>query len=183
MRRVLLDGYNLLFREREAPGGASLRDLREEFVRRVDAIRVPGQEVSIVFDGRPGPTGRGERSTGLRVIFSKSPRSADDLIVSLVKKEPRGQVTVITRDRELIARVKSAGGRVASPADFFAPPARRRSAPRPGGSGRRGGKPAPPSGAELDEWERLFEREHDDDGASAGDAGDAGDDNRPPGSS
>ena len=71
-------------------------------------------------------------------------------------------MVVVTRDRELISRVKSAGGRVASPGEFFAPPARRHSAASPGTSGKRGGKPAPPSGAELDEWERLFETGGDD---------------------
>jgi predicted RNA-binding protein with PIN domain len=157
VRRLILDGYNLLFREGEASDDVSLRDLREEFLRRVDARRETGQEVTVVFDGRAGAGPRRSGRPGLRVVWARAPRSADDVIVDLVRKEPRHQVTVVTRDRELVARVKSAGGRVASPEAFFRGPTRRRSAP----PGRASEKPAPPKGEELAEWERLFEEGSD----------------------
>jgi predicted RNA-binding protein with PIN domain len=153
--RTIVDGYNLLFREREASPGASLRDLREELVRRIDAARPAGRDITIVFDGRPGPGVRSERPAGLRVLYSRSPRTADDLIVSLVEKAPRGQTIVVTRDRELARRVKAAGGRLGSPEELFRPPRRRK--PGRGGTRPGSGKPEPPTGAALDEWERLFE--------------------------
>ena len=153
MRRLVLDGYNLLFREGETSSDVSLRDLRDDFLRRVDAHRVPGRDVTVVFDGRAGSPSRSPTPSGLRIVWARSPRSADDVIVSLVEKAPRHQVQVITHDRELIARVKSAGGRVGRPEDFFRPPAGRRSGPR----GRASDKPPPPEGADLDAWERLFE--------------------------
>ena len=53
MGRTVIDGYNLLFRERELVPGVSLEALREEFLRRVDAARVAGQRVVVVFDGNP----------------------------------------------------------------------------------------------------------------------------------
>ncbi len=163
MRRFILDGYNLIFRDEDASPGASLADRRDDFLRRVDAMRGPGQDVVVVFDGRPAGGSSSPRTPGLRVTFSRSPRTADDLIVSMVGKSPRNQSVVITRDRELMARVKSAGGVVASPDEFFRVPSRRRSSPPT----KRGGKPAPPRGSELDEWERLFEEGAADDEGSA----------------
>jgi hypothetical protein len=148
--RVLVDGYNLLFRGRD-PGAAPLAELRAELLRRVDAARTPGTEVVVVFDGRPGagtpdPAG----PPGLVVRFAASPRSADDLIVSLVQTSARGETVVLTRDRELARRVREAGAAVGDPAAFFRRPRHRTGVPPPGE------KPPPPRGPELDEWERLF---------------------------
>ena len=108
MRRLIVDGYNVLFREEG--DGRSLVDRREDLLRQIDAARNPAVPVIVVFDGRPGPGARSRREEGLEVRFASSPRSADDLIVKLVEQVPRRQAQVVTKDRELIARVKSAGG-------------------------------------------------------------------------
>jgi predicted RNA-binding protein with PIN domain len=151
VRRTIVDGYNLLFREDERE--RSLEDAREELIARIDAVRRAAEPVVVVFDGRPGPRDRQLRAEGLEVRFARSPRSADDLIVKLVAEAPRRQTRVVTRDRELAARVRSAGGVVVPPDEWMRAPRRRRSAPpRPPS----GGKPSPPTGDELDAWERLF---------------------------
>ena len=155
MQRIVVDGYNLLFRE--DPDGRTLAEAREDLVRRIDAVRRAGQQVIVVFDGRPGPGKREPRPEGLDVRFASSPRTADDLIVKLVGQTPRNQTRVLTRDRELAARVKSAGGVVGDPEDALRPPRRRRSGPVKGDPS---GKPPAPQGPELDDWERLF-RERD----------------------
>jgi predicted RNA-binding protein with PIN domain len=151
--RTIVDGYNLLFRDLDDSPGASLRDRREALLRRLDAVRTPGAEIVVVFDGKPGRGPREPRPDGLRVLWAASPRSADDLIVSLVEKAPRHGTLVITADRELRSRVRSAGGRVGSPDVHLRPPKRRGSSP----PSSRAAKPPPPTGAELDAWERLFE--------------------------
>jgi len=150
VHRIILDGYNLLLREGD-PERTPLQELREEFVRRVDAARPPGRTVTVVFDGRPGPSARRTWPEGLEVRSSRSPRTADDLIVSLVKAGPRGQVVVLTHDRELGRRVRDAGGRLGDPDLFFRAPPRRSSGPP------RREKPPAPEGRDLDEWERLFD--------------------------
>lgn len=150
MRRTILDGYNLLLREGD-PAETSMEELREEFVRRVDVARPEGETVTVVFDGRAGPSARRTWPEGLEVRYSRSPRTADDLIVSLVRAGPRGQVTVLTRDRELGRRVREAGGELGDPDAFFRPPPRRASGPP------RREKPPAPRGRDLDEWERLFD--------------------------
>lgn len=152
MRRLIVDGYNVLFREEG--DGRSLQDRREDLLRRIDASRNPSVPVIVVFDGRPGAGARARREEGLEVRFASSPRSADDLIVKLVEQVPRRQAHVVTQDRELGARVKSAGGVVVRWEDALIPAKnrRRRSSPPSG----RGGKPKPPEGAELDAWEQMF---------------------------
>ena len=47
MPRTVIDGYNLLLRDLD-PAGSSLADVREEFLRRVDAAR-PAAFPPIVF--------------------------------------------------------------------------------------------------------------------------------------
>jgi predicted RNA-binding protein with PIN domain len=150
-RSIVLDGYNLMFRG-SPPDGASLADAREVFLRRVDAARGAGEDVTVVFDGRAAPGRSGPVAAGLKVVFARRPKSADDRIVEIVSKSPRGQVVVLTYDRELRHRVRTAGGQPGDPDAFF----RRPEVPRPR-KPRGVRKPPPPSGAELAEWERLFE--------------------------
>lgn len=145
-----MDGYNLMFRE-GTPDDASLAHAREAFLRRVDAARGAREDVTVVFDGRGGAGERGAAPAGLRIVWARSPRTADDVIVELVGKAARRQIEVLTHDRELKHRVKSAGGVLGDPDAFFTRSrAKRRSGPR------RSRKPPPPTGAELDEWEKLF---------------------------
>lgn len=156
-RLLILDGYNLMLRDAD-PANASLADAREAFVRRVDSLRTPEEDVVVVFDGRAGRSSGGP-AEGVRVVFARAPRTADDVIVKRVERAPRGSVEVLTRDRELRHRVKSAGGRVGDVDAFLARDRNRKRTSAPKGRAR-GGKPAPPRGAELDDWERLFgERE------------------------
>lgn len=157
MARTILDGYNLAFRDEE-PGAVPLEELRALFLLRVDAARLPGSEVIVVFDGRPGPRRSPGTAEGLTVRYSRSPRTADDLIVSLVKREARGRTTVLTHDRDLGRRVREAGGQVGDPAAFFRRPRRKNDSDR-----RRAEKPRAPKGAEIDEWERLIGDRGDDD--------------------
>lgn len=64
-----------------------------------------GDEVTVVFDGRP--VDLGHVPAGLHVVFGSS---ADDAIVELVggDAEP-GSLTVVTSDRKLVARVRARG--------------------------------------------------------------------------
>jgi hypothetical protein len=155
--RTIIDGYNLLLRDLD-PSASSLAEVRREFLRRVDAVRGPDESVTVVFDGRPGTRAGRTDGAGVDVRYSRSPRTADDLIVSMVRAAPRNSVTVLTHDRELARRVRRAGGAVGDPSSFFrlARPRRRGPAPRE--------KPRAPRGHELDEWERLFEEREDEEG-------------------
>ena len=163
MRLTVIDGYNLLFRSLACPPEGSLEELREEFLRRVDAARPADCAVTVVFDGPalPGPRRRAE---GISVLYARSPRSADDAIVSLVRKKPKGQVVVLTHDRELGRRVRRAGGTLGDPDAFFELP---RSRAAPASPAPAGEKPPPPRAEEIERWEELFRerRARDEDSA------------------
>jgi len=113
-RRWLVDGMNLIgsrptgwWRDR----GAAMRKLVAELDRFADAT---GDEVTVVFDGRPGddrPPPGGRRRGRLWVAFAPGGRdAADDQIVERVARlgDPSA-VRVVTSDKGLVERIRSSG--------------------------------------------------------------------------
>lgn len=97
------DGW---WRDREGAGRALLERL-ESFARRT------GDEVTVVFDGRPFEVSAGG---AVEVVFAPS---ADDAIVhALADERQPGSVTVVTSDRELGERVRDAGATVTGAGGF-----------------------------------------------------------------
>jgi len=108
--RYYLDGYNLLFRKGHA--GENLEKEREELIAHL-AHRVSFLclDFTIVFDSHHAP---GEATLSRRgemdIIFSSQGETADEQILSLVKKEDHPlQVTVITSDQKLAWQVRRKG--------------------------------------------------------------------------
>jgi hypothetical protein len=153
VRLTVIDGYNLLFRSRAVRPSDSLQESREEFLRRVDAARPPDCSVTVVFDGPASAGTCRRRADGFSVLYARSPRSADDAIVSLVRRRPKGQVVVLTHDRELGRRVRRAGGVLGDPEAFFERPRRRAAPPARAPAPE---KPPLPRGEEIDRWEEFF---------------------------
>ena len=114
MRAWLIDGSNVVgsrpdgwWRDRD---GAFAR-----LVTRLVTLAARGDDVSVVFDGRPTdalPEGVHE---GVEVLWARraGPDAADDRIVELVSAhpEPSGR-SVVTSDRALAARVAGLGAPV-----------------------------------------------------------------------
>ncbi len=95
--RIIIDGYNLI--------GVHHRDLearRRELLRSLIAYRkARGHEITLVFDGQGGLSSRETVRTegGVRVIFSRIARKADDVIKELLA---RGRhFIVVSSDREI----------------------------------------------------------------------------------
>jgi predicted RNA-binding protein with PIN domain len=118
--RWLVDGMNVIgsrpdgwWRDRE---GAM-----ERLARRLAAFRrAQGEEVAVVFDGRR--SGRVIGAGGLvEVGFASGGRNAADrAIAELVEADPDpGKLHVVTSDRELAERVRSAGAEVVGAGDFL----------------------------------------------------------------
>jgi predicted RNA-binding protein with PIN domain len=110
-RRWLVDGMNLIgsrptgwWRDRKG----AMRELVEELERFAERT---GDEVEVVFDGRPFDL----ESSSIGVGFARrgGPDAADDEIAARVaaEREP-GTVTVVTSDAELAERVRRAGAEV-----------------------------------------------------------------------
>lgn len=133
---LLVDGDNLLHDvrgSRDAGGVAWL-------LPRLSGWRPSHLRIVVALDGHPAPgeTSRARVTRGIEFHHSGS-RSADDLIVDLLKAQPyagRSRTAVITRDRGLQARASRAGGLTRS-VDWLM-----RQLGGSAASGRAGGRPA-----------------------------------------
>jgi RNA methyltransferase, TrmH family len=119
-RRWLVDGTNVVG---SRPDGW-WRDRPAAFRRLVDALSVlaeAGDEVTVVFDGRPAPGLAPGDHGGVSVRWAerRGRDAADDVVVSLVAadEDPAGLV-VVTSDRGLAARVAALGAPVEGAASF-----------------------------------------------------------------
>ena len=111
---VLVDGDNLLH---------EVRGIRDEggvawLLPRLSGWRPDGVRIVVALDGHPatGEASRRRVTKGIEFHHSGS-RSGDDMLVWLVASQPyaaRARTVVVTRDRGLQARTRSAGGQTRS---------------------------------------------------------------------
>lgn len=108
----IIDGYNLI---RRIPAlhrsGPSLEYQRRALITRLSAFRVRTRATCIVvFDGTVEAGHTTSSTSGIQVVFSRKPSSADDLIKRLVDQEKnKGHVTVVTSDNEIMWYAKASG--------------------------------------------------------------------------
>ncbi len=110
MDLLLIDGDNLLH---------DVRGTRDEggvawLLPRLSGWRPQHLRIVVALDGHPAPgeTSRSRATRGIEFHHSGR-RSADDLLIDLLKAQPyagRSHTAVVTRDRGLQARVTRAGG-------------------------------------------------------------------------
>ncbi|MDY0087140.1 MAG: NYN domain-containing protein [Coriobacteriia bacterium] len=106
---ILVDGYNVT---KSDPATAALLSeaQRDQLVAR---LRARGAEllgagrIVVVFDGVTGG-GPAASAAPVEVHFSRDGESADDLIVSLAGNAHETEICLVTSDRELAQRVRSA---------------------------------------------------------------------------
>ena len=114
--RWLVDGYNVIRREPElsACEQVSLQAGRHALCQLlVAAARTSGDQFTIVFDGTRGG-GTAFSGRGVRVLFSKAPEQADDLIARLATSG----VAVVSNDRD-VRRAAERAGAIAITTDEF----------------------------------------------------------------
>ena len=115
--RWLVDGMNVVgsrpdgwWRDRER----AKRALAE---RLAEFARATGDEVTVVFDGRPFEV----EAAPVRVDFApaRGPNAADDEIARRVEADPDpGSIAVVTSDQGLAARVREHGAEVVPAGGF-----------------------------------------------------------------
>jgi hypothetical protein len=119
-RRWLVDGTNVVGSRpdgwwRDRPG--AFRRLVEE----LGALAAAGDEVTVVFDGRPAPDLAAGDHDGVAVRWAarRGRDAADDTVVALVEADPRpGDRVVVTSDRGLAGRVAALGAPVEGAGGF-----------------------------------------------------------------
>jgi predicted RNA-binding protein with PIN domain len=111
LAHLIVDGYNV------TKSGYPMLPLEKQRARLLNGLSLlamhSGAEVTCVFDGKdldaPVPMAP---PRGVRVLFSRSGETADELIRRLVRAEPEGRpVVVVSTDREVADGVRKAGAR------------------------------------------------------------------------
>ncbi len=116
---LVVDGYNVT---KTGYPSLALNEQRTRLLRDLaPLVAQTGVEVTVAFDGASLPhlpPVAGPR--GVRVLFSSTGTSADELIGELVEAEPRGRpVVVVSADREVADRARAAGARAVSAASLL----------------------------------------------------------------
>ncbi|HEX5496495.1 MAG TPA: NYN domain-containing protein [Mycobacteriales bacterium] len=105
---LVIDGYNVT---KTGYGGLPLATQRDRLVQSLGALAARTRaEVTCVFDGADRPPVMPGTPRGVRVLFSRTGETADDLIRRLVAAEPAGRpVVVVSSDREVADGVRRSG--------------------------------------------------------------------------
>ncbi len=117
---IIIDGYNLIrttdLNRAEAEGG--LEAGRSVLIGELAAYkRLKRHALTVVFDGASPLGQQVGRERGIKTVFTPTGRTADEAIVEMVGRA-KGEVLVVTSDRELANRVRANGGDVVSSAEF-----------------------------------------------------------------
>jgi len=123
MNVIIVDGYNIIH---GIPGlrrylDVSLERARDELIALVKAYQLNKKvNVTLVFDGQPSQLSATESRGRFKVMFSKSPGTADEVIERIVRRHahPRS-TTVVTDDAELARFVRSYQAQVWSTDEFY----------------------------------------------------------------
>lgn len=120
----IIDGYNMLhavpeLRRLLEQDLETARKRLESYLQRYLGIKKV--KITLVYDGQWQSSQLGAPARGLlQVLFSKSPQTADDLIKKLIEKHtPAKNITVITRDADIVNFAKARRVRVIEPFNFF----------------------------------------------------------------
>ncbi|HEB75517.1 MAG TPA: hypothetical protein ENJ04_04120 [Nitrospirae bacterium] len=98
MSRLIIDGYNLI-----GTLHGDLESRRKRLVKRLVRYRAAkGHDITVVFDGHGGLSPRETLQTdgGVRIVFSRIARKADDVIKDMLVQGGGGFI-VVSSDREI----------------------------------------------------------------------------------
>lgn len=115
-----IDGYNLLFTLSSEKD--RLQDMRNSLISDLaEKVNALGLEVTLFFDAKyqEDDISRSHIDS-LEIIYTAVGETADELIISEVQEHPHpSQITIITRDRELISRTKRLKAHHLTPREFL----------------------------------------------------------------
>jgi len=142
----LIDGNNLCGAGRDRRLG--LPTGRDDMVRLLnDFAARRSTRLTVVFDGPAPPRGARGSPGRVRVAHSGAGRTADDAIVALAEgSDAPEDITLVSTDRELRARVRSLGCRVMGCRQFAETVHRSRARPAE----------EKPATVDVELWERYF---------------------------
>lgn len=120
-REFLIDGYNLMhqFPEWQKRIQTDLTSARNRFLACLSRFaQTKRVRITVIFDGQEQRI-QDSHSHGIRVLFSKPPQKADDLLKKCIaKKEGEKELIVVTSDQEIVRYAKICGVSVESSKHF-----------------------------------------------------------------
>jgi predicted RNA-binding protein with PIN domain len=164
--KYLLDGYNILFRERDTKG--SLEEQRTQLFEKLNFLAEASHlNFIVVFDAHH-QAGESERHHyhSLEVIYTDFDQTADDYIIEYVECLPvskRNRMKVVSSDRALMQKVRLERVEALSVPDFFKEVERKEHSQltkrtKPGKPTQRSKvEKAPPHLSDNTSWIALFE--------------------------
>jgi predicted RNA-binding protein with PIN domain len=108
--RWLVDGYNVIRRDPDlrAREAESLEAGRRALLALcAGAARASGDSFTVVFDGAPGPA-RAAAGGQVEVVFSRPPRTADDVLMERARRAGAG-AALVSSDRRVQDAARRAG--------------------------------------------------------------------------
>jgi len=110
---IIIDGYNLV-RQSSSFSAFDRQDIqlgRETLIQALVAYkRIKGHKITVVFDGTNAPLFSQSRDQikGIRILFSRSGESADDVIKRMASKE-REKALIVSSDLDIVGFASSKG--------------------------------------------------------------------------
>lgn len=121
MRKILVDGYNLIFQfpELRKMLERDLEQARDGLLIRLGSYANSRRiQIVVVFDGDGRVTEESYAHREFRVIFSKPPEKADQVIKELIEKSRSEDIIVVSSDREIVDYARLYGVKTASSRQF-----------------------------------------------------------------
>lgn len=118
----LIDGYNLFFRTTRGEEGKNFQTEREKVILYLsEQLEIAKLQATLVFDAawKEGPS-QTKIKGSLEILYTESGESADDWIVSQVKRSALPiEITVVTSDRNLAWRSRNKGAQTIHVEEFM----------------------------------------------------------------
>lgn len=119
----IIDGYNLGFSDDQITSwiqrGDSDRAI-QMIIQKIKSLIPQNSKAILVLDGKRGYFDSQYGASQIRVIFSKKPETADDIIRRIIRHESNPQLwSVISSDHEIQNTARDMGARVINSAEFL----------------------------------------------------------------
>ncbi len=118
---IIVDGYNVLHASRWLASDWKGADRAKLCQLLGNLAKQSGEKITVVFDAQPsGPDIAKTRAVNIEVIFSGHSRTADDVIIQMIKSSsgPRN-LTVVSSDREIKSAARRRGCKVSTAGEFI----------------------------------------------------------------
>ena len=156
MRKVIIDGYNLIFQFPELRRilERDLEGAREGLLNRLGLYAGERRiQIVVVFDGDDRMVAEPEMRPYVKVLYSQPPEKADPMIKRMIEKTQGGDIVIVSSDHEIVNYARLYGAKVVSSRQFA-----HELLEKPGNEAEKKFD-HPMSQEELDEWLNIFRQD------------------------